>query len=873
MKRRIQFSWLIFTVEYIVVGALFPWCGCVSWSNSSLPPQCSKHEGESLLAFKEGIGDPLNILSSSWMNGCNCCEWAGVACDPITHRVVSLNISGGYLRGRVNMGLFGLKWLMHLDLSGNAFVGSIPDRIASLTSLTHLNMENCGFTGVIPPQIGNLSRLQMLDLSVFVQGRVLGTFGVFQGDKFSLKSGDLSWLKNLRELKYVSLSGVDLGMAGQRHEWGENIGSLYNLQRLDLSECNLSGTIPFSSLKNLTSLTHLNLAHNSFSSRIPSWLSLNHSNLVSLDLSDCNLQGTIPSNSLSNLSFLTALYLYGNQFTGGIPPSIGELSSLTRLDLSHNMLNGSIPISSIPRLSRLRYLDLSYNRLDGIFSLSLLQNLTHLSYLSLSDNQLTLHIDPKWSPPFQLGYLSMRNCNISDVIPPFISTQHGLAYLSLAYSNLRGTIPTWLWDLSLSVLPLAQNNLTGQFHLPNSTRSGVAYMDLQNNHLTASIPLDIGTIFPYLYFLSFASNSLTGSIPPSIGNMKYLGILDLSENKLYGKIPSSLGNCSALKALELEKNRTLTLSLQNTSLLQLKILDLGNNRISGHVPRWLGKLSELSIVILRSNSLEGHVPLELASLQALQILDLSRNNLSGPIPQNLAMLKAMINASQQLTSVLGNSVSYYYTEEIQVTSKAQLMDYTNTLSLVTAIDLSQNRLTGSIPPQLGHLNGLIILNISWNLLTGAIPDVFGTAMQLGSLDFSHNLLSGKIPPSLSLLGSLGFLDLAFNNLSGKIPQGRHLDTFESQSYVGNPQLCGRPLDKPCWTASVAPSTPFALVTDNENEDETANELLWYGGLLLSFAMGFCGVFGVLIYKREWKRKYDQVVDRLVILVMYRLGIW
>ena len=76
-----------------------------------------------------------------------------------------------------------------------------------------------------------------------------------------------------------------------------------------------------------------------------------------------NLGGTIPP-ELGDLTALTRLDFSGNQLSGTIPTELGNLTALTRLDLDRNRLSGTIP----PELGNLANLDALYlagNRLEG----------------------------------------------------------------------------------------------------------------------------------------------------------------------------------------------------------------------------------------------------------------------------------------------------------------------------------------------------------------------------------------------------------------------------------------------------------------------------------------------------------------------------
>ena len=67
---------------------------------------------------------------------------------------------------------------------------------------------------------------------------------------------------------------------------------------------------------------------------------------------------------------------------------------------------------------------------------------------------------------------------------------------------------------------------------------------------------------------------------------------------------------------------------------------------------------------------------------------------------------------------------------------------------VTEILLYDNNLKGSIPPELGHLSVLRLLNLQRNRLTGPIPPEVGNLSNLHQLQLRGNQLTGTISPDL-----------------------------------------------------------------------------------------------------------------------------
>jgi len=119
-------------------------------------------------------------------------------------------------------------------------------------------------------------------------------------------------------------------------------------------------------------------------------------------------------------------------------------------------------------------------------------------------------------------------------------------------------------------------------------------------------------------------------------------------------------------------------------------------------------------------------------------------------------------------------------------------DFGRGLPCLQLLDLSQNSLTGSIPPTLAadNTSSLRDLLLHDNQLQGTLPDSFQTAVNLRRLILAGNQLAGSIPTWLGLLPHLEMLIMNDNLLHGTIPRSLAHMRKLTHIYLHNNRLHG-----------------------------------------------------------------------------------
>lgn len=239
-----------------------------------------------------------------------------------------------------------LPGLKVLTLVSLGLWGPLPGKIARLSSLEIMNISSNYFYGTIPREMSSLSGLQtlVLDDNSF-SGQIPGWLDILSGLtvlslRKNLFNGSLpSSLSNLENLRIIALSH------NRFHGEVPDLSGLRNLQVLDLED-NAFGT-DFPKLGN--KLVSLVLRKNQFRAAVPSSVSSFYQ-LAQLDLSFNSFVGPFPA-SLFALPSITYMNIAGNKFTGMLFENQSCNDELKFVDLSSNLLSGSLPgcLQSNPR--------------------------------------------------------------------------------------------------------------------------------------------------------------------------------------------------------------------------------------------------------------------------------------------------------------------------------------------------------------------------------------------------------------------------------------------------------------------------------------------------------------------------------------------
>ncbi|OMO72269.1 hypothetical protein COLO4_27735 [Corchorus olitorius] len=736
-----------------------------------------------LMEIKSRLVDPYGVLES-WDEAVpDPCTWNMITCST-DYQVIALEAPDRGLSGTLSPYIGNLTYIQSVHLQSNNLSGNIPSSIGALSNLRTLELSNNKFSGQIPSSISHLESLQYLMLN------------------------------------NNSLSG----------EIPDSLANLTHLTLLDLSFNNLSGDVP------------------KFPAKVYNWNMVTCSDgvVVSLVAPNQNLFGTLAP-FIGNLTNLKLVLLQNNNISGHIPSELGKLTKLQTLDLSKNYFSGQIP-SSLSNLKSIQFLRLNNNSLSGTIPPSL-ANMTQLTFLDLSFNNL--------SGPFpELPTTTFKDLSIVLPSKDVLHRNHGVlsmmqtiqkqAFLKLKMKEMEFRKEKFamccvflfcLWTSACGLLlPNKGNNeVQALIGMKNSLVDPLGVLESWDEDAVDVCSWSLVTCSSdgLVVHLKAASQNLSGTLAPTIGNLTNLQLLLLQNNNISGHIPSELGK-----------------------LPKLQTLDLSSNFFYGQIPSSLSHLESLHYLRLNNNSLSGAIPPSLANMTQLSFLDLSFNNLSGPFPGlptttfnivgnpyicsngadkkvgcDVMDLGALPSSSSSSIAILNlpegilygvqrliNRSNYTDQRLIALLLAEEWKDIYVLLCCMAFFYLWNCDSAAVAPNGVGYeviaLMGIknqlddphgVLDNwdnsspdpCSWNMITcssdglvvvlgapsqnlsGTLSPTIGDLFNLQAVLLQNNNISGDIPPEIGTLSKLQTIDLSNNKFSGQIPSSlSHLKSLQ-----------------------------------------------------------------------------------------------
>ena len=350
----------------------------------------------------------------------------------------------------------------------------------------------------------------------------------------------------------------------------------------------------------------------------------------------------------------------------------------------------------------------------------------------------------------------------------------------------------------------------------------VTELHLPENRLRGELPPELGGLSE-LRNLRLWSNQLSGLVPPELAGLTKLEQFAVGGNRLGGEIPHWLGNLRNLRELHLPTNRFSGQVPSWIGELPLDRLLLGNNRLTGEIPTEMGNLDGLRSLWLGGNSLTGCIPGELRyvpdnDFAAAGLPFCTETQVSGstpiPTPSPESTPVAVLPDRAALVALYNATAGPSWKDNANWLSDAPLDRWHGVTTApdgqVTRMDLRNNNLSGSLPPELGRLSGLTWLVLGGNRLSGEVPPELGNLVRLETLSLWDNRLSGEIPVELGDLPNLRELYLWGNQLTGQIPRELSNLTKLEHFSVGSNRLVG---EIPSWLGTLAGLKELHLTTN------------------------------------------------------------
>ncbi len=561
--------------------------------------------------------------------------------------------------------------------------------------------------------------------------------------------------------------------------------------------------------------------------------------LATLDLSRNWITGSIPA-EMANLTVLRELVLSANALVGGLPPGLGGLDGLRDLRATATSLSGRIP-AAFTDLELESFLVSATGLCVPPSLAAWLDSIPHeddpaecAARVSVGPAALTFrHVDDTTrlsvtvigpegdvvdSPPVSWASADTAVARVDSAgLVTAVST--GATTVTATYDSAsagEADVAVVPWGSDRDVLEILFREMGGEdwtdatnwmsdesieeWHGVRVRDGRVAMLTLGDNNLAGPIPAAVG-LLEDLVLLDLHANDLTGPIPPAVARLRDLGDLFLDNNPgLTGPLPPRMGSMPKLR----------NLFLGNTGLMgpiPASFTDLGLERfyiqgtglcVQRSLAAWFGAIEGTSEALpCIPNTADREVLATFFTRTGGKQWNDGRNWLAGSVN---AWKGVTTDEDGFVTGIalVGNNLVGPLPPEIGRLARLTVLNLAQNglhdsipselgdLSSLATLSLEGNELSGRIPSELGKLTDVRLVSLAGNRLAGPIPPELGSLAGLTGLWLNNNELSGAIPPELASLASLEILNLADNELTGAIPaELRALAALQGLDLAGN----------------------------------------------------------------------------------------
>ncbi|XP_072150579.1 receptor like protein 24 isoform X2 [Setaria viridis] len=324
-----------------------------------------------------------------------------------------------------------------------------------------------------------------------------------------------------------------------------------------------------------------------------------------------------------------------------------------------------------------------------------------------------------------------------------------------------GEIPPSIFSLPiLNRLDLSFNQLSGPLQGFDKAGPQLETVRFKNNELSGFIPKAIFQLTS-LVCIDVSSNNLIGSVDLAhFRRLTYLAVLNLSYNKLHvmaseDNNPVETSYLAGLRELRLVSCKITQFPRFLRHVDHISYLDLSCNKISGDIPNWIWETTwNVRQLNLSHNMFTG---MQLSSYVV------PFNTLIEALDLSFNRLSGMIPMPKLSGLILDYSNNMF---------SSLLPNWTSYLRDTIYLSMSKNNIHGHVSPSICNATYLLdVLDLSYNYFNGPIPHCFIENIPFGVLNLRQNRLEGMLPSNITTRCSLQTIDLHGNKIEGRLPRG------------------------------------------------------------------------------------------------------